>query len=387
MGKAVRIPLAWKQLMHEKRRLGAAVAGITFAVVLILVQIGFQDALMKSATAVHRSLDADLVMISPALEYFGSGHPIPEHQLYQALGVQGVEDVDPLYAQIGEVNNIETGFTRSLLIIGLNPMKRPLVLPGVVDHLEDLKVTGNILFDRDSRPMYGPVATTYEAFSSLQMEVESHRCDVKGLFGLGTSFIAYGNIITSDATWRGLFPNYREGLATLGLINVKPGHDPVRVRDQINSLIDRNDVTVITKAEFTQREIDYWSNTAAIGKIFQLGALMGLIVGMVIVYQILYTDVSDHLPEYATLKAMGYPDSYFSKLVLNESIILSLLGYPPGILISWGIYWYTSLATGWDMSMTWQKVIGVYLLTLFICCISGVLAMRRLKKADPAEIF
>lgn len=387
MRHAVRIPLARKQLLHEKRRLFAAIAGITFAVVLILVQIGFKDALYRSATAVHRNLDADLVMISPALEYFGSGHPIPVHQLYQALGVSGVDSVNPFYAQLGKVSNVNTGEGRSLLVMGLNPTRNPLLLPGVVERLEDLKITGNVLFDRLSMPIYGPVAQRWQKEPDLPLVVEGHRCTLKGLFGLGTSFIAYGNVVTSDATWHNLFPDYREGIATLGLITVTPGRDPAAVRDAINAFVDRNDVQVITRQEFITREIDYWAKTAAIGFIFQLGAFMGLIVGMVIVYQILYTDVSDHLPEYATLKAMGYPDGYFSRLVINESVLLSLFGYPPGLAISWLVYWYTAQTTGWDMPMTWGKIVGVYALTLLICIASGVLAMRRLKKADPAEIF
>ncbi|HUZ91569.1 MAG TPA: FtsX-like permease family protein, partial [Methylocella sp.] len=132
---------------------------------------------------------------------------------------------------------------------------------------------------------------------------------------------------------------------------------------------------------------DYWNNTAAIGFIFILGALMGVFVGSVIVYQILYTDVTDHLPEYAALKAIGYRDRFFSGVVLKQSVILSVLGFVPGVSISWAVYRYTAATTGYTMDLTLALAVGVLTVTVGMCVAAGLFAMRRLRRADPAELF
>ena len=387
MSTRKRIPLAWKQLVSQRRRLIAAIAGITFAVVLLLVQLGFKDALMRSATAVHRNLDADLVMFSQALEYLGSDHPFASVRLYQCLADPEVAEVEPFLVHLGKFRNLDNGYSRSLLVMGVTPGSRSLMIPGVVTNADALKVTGNLLFDRYSMPLYGPVAETFRKRGPFPVVAMNKRASIVGLFDLGTSFIAYGNIVTGIPTFQQLFPDTPRGLVNFGLIRVKDGADPAAVRDRLRARLGGTDVTVVTKAQFIQQELDYWANTAAIGFVFEIGAIMGLIVGMVIVYQILYTDVNDHLPEYATLKAMGYPNGYFSRLVLKESLILSLLGYPPGALISWAIYAYTSSTTGWAMVLTPGKIAFTYALTLVMCVLSGCLAMRRVQHADPAEIF
>ncbi|MFW5489423.1 MAG: ABC transporter permease DevC [Desulfovibrio sp.] len=382
-----RIPLAWKQLINQPRRLVAAIAGITFAVVLVLVQLGFKDALMRSATAVHRHLDTDLVMFSRSLEYLGSDHPFASVRLYQCLGDPQVAAVEPFYVRLGKFRNLSSGYSRSLLVLGVVPGTRSLQIPGVLAHTDSLKVTGNILYDRFSMDLYGPVVETFKKQGPFRTVVMDRRTRLSGLFGLGTSFIAYGNVVTGIQTFLQLFPHNPRGVVNFGLIRLAPGADPATVRDRLNTTLHAPDVQVVTREQFIRKELDYWANTAAVGFIFEIGAVMGLIVGMVIVYQILYTDVNDHLSEYATLKAMGYPNGYFSRLVLKESLILSLLGYPPGALISWGVYTYTSSVTGWSMLLTPEKIAFTYGLTLAMCVFSGFFAMRRVQRADPAEIF
>lgn len=387
MGTHRRIPLAWKQMINQPRRLIAAIAGITFAVVLVLVQLGFKDALMRSATAVHRHLDTDLVMFSRSLEYLGSDHPFASMRLYQCLADPDVAEVEPFYVHLGKFRNLDNGYSRSLLIMGVTPGTRSLQIPGVLKNTDKLKVTGNILYDRFGMNLYGPVVKKFEEDGPFRVVTMNRRTKLAGLFGLGTSFIAYGNVVTGIPTYLQLFPHNPKGLTNFGLIRLAAGAEAAAVKTRLNRQLDADDVIVVTKNEFIQKELDYWANTAAVGFVFEIGAVMGLIVGMVIVYQILYTDVNDHLSEYATLKAMGYSNGFFSRLVLKESLILSLLGYPPGALISWAIYTYTSSVTGWAMLLTPDKIAFTYSLTLGMCVISGCLAMRRVQHADPAEIF
>jgi putative ABC transport system permease protein len=134
-------------------------------------------------------------------------------------------------------------------------------------------------------------------------------------------------------------------------------------------------------------EKDFWQNISPIGTIFGVGVFMGFLVGSIIVYQILYTDVSDHLSEYATLKAIGYRDGFLFSIVLKEALLLSILGYIPGLAMSYGFYILTSQATGLPITMTMQRAVMVFIFTIVMCAGSGALAMRRIRSADPAEIF
>jgi len=167
---------------------------------------------------------------------------------------------------------------------------------------------------------------------------------------------------------------------------LKASENAAQVRAAVQQLLPE-DVTVLTLPQYMDLEKRYWGTETPIGYVFTLGVLMGLIVGCVIVYQILYSDISDHLAEYATLKAIGYPNRYLFSVVLEEALILSVIGFVPGLLIAQLLYAVTQRATMLPLHMTLGRIVTVYLLTAGMCAVSGALAMRKLRLADPAEIF
>jgi len=380
------VPLAWLQLTREKRRLFAAIAGIAFAVVLMMMQLGFRDALYKSVTKVPDRLQGDLVLISPQYEYLFATKTLTQRRLYQALAVEGVKSVAPLYLGMANWKHPVTHVERFILVLGFNPKDNVISVPGLSEYLDQIKRPDVVLFDADSRAEFGPVAELFRSQGKVVTELNGRKVEVAGLFELGPSFGANGHLIASDLTFLRLFGDRRQGLVDLGLISLQPGADPVLVQAQLRKLYPP-DVEVLTREGFVARERNYWDANAPIGFVFNLGALMGLIVGSVIVYQILYTDVTDHLAEYATLKAMGHADSYLFGIVIQEAMILSILGSIPGISISTGLYLFAHEATRLPIEITTDRIIIVYLLTLGMCATSGILAMRKLRKADPAEIF
>jgi putative ABC transport system permease protein len=380
------IPLAWLQLTKEKRRFFAALAGISFAVVLMLVQLGFQDALLSSAGLLHSNLIGDLVLINPQYQNVIQIAKLTERRLYQALGSQDVESVYPVYFGIAPFKNPFNRTQRAIFLIGFEPTTPVLNRPGIAENLEKIRKPGAVLFDSIRRPEFGPVAEAIDESGPLVTEVAGRRIDIVGLFELGTSFGADGNLVMSDETFLQVFPNRQRGVIDAGLIKLKPGSDLQRAKAQIASILP-DDVRVLTHEEFVELEQNYWATNTPIGFVFQLGVLVGIFVGCIIVYQILYSDVSDHLPEYATLKALGYRDWYLFKVVLQEAMILSLFGFFPGIVISHFVYIISKNATLLPLEMTLQRVALVYVLTLVMCAISASLAARRLKAADPAEIF
>ena len=170
------------------------------------------------------------------------------------------------------------------------------------------------------------------------------------------------------------------------MIRLAPGADPRALRDRIAATLP-NDVQVLTKPEYMAREVDYWSRSTPIGFVFAFGAIMGLIVGAIIVYQILFADISDHLAEYATLKAMGYTNRYLAAVVLVQALMLAVGGYLPGLGVCRVLYRITRSATKLPMQLTPERGALVLGLTIVMCTVSGLIAMRKLRGADPAEVF
>ncbi|TAF07586.1 MAG: FtsX-like permease family protein [Nostocales cyanobacterium] len=384
-------PLALRQLMKEKTRLAIAVAGITFADMLIFIQMGFESALFDAAIQPHRNLQADLVLINPQFQTLFSVKSFSRERLYQALSYDGVKSVNSVYIGTGQWRNPETRIDRAILVWGVDPNQPGLKFPEVQKNQDDLKQLNQVMFDQASRPEYGAVGDIFKKTGNFETELNSKAVKVKGVFSNGASFAADGNVIASDSTFLQIFPERKADQIEVGLINLQPGADIEKVKTQLRRGLNSDPknpfVEVGTPEDFAQKEKNYWANGTGIGFIFGLGVGVGFIVGIVIVYQILYADVSDHLPEYATLKAMGYTDTYLLGVLVQEALFLAFLGYLPAFFLSFGLYQLTFAATLLPISMKVDRAITVFILTVIMCSVSGAIAMRKLRSADPADIF
>jgi len=379
--------LAWRQLFHQRLRLLAAIAGIAFAVILILVQLGFQDALYQSATLHYDHMTADIVMLSPqyeAIMYNNSG--FPSRRLQQAYAVDGVASTLAMYGSFVAWKNPWTHKERTMYMFGFDPQPGYFDLGDIKDPGPLLRKGDNVLFDEHSRKEYGDVATAFRAGKRVVTEMVGKRVEVAGLFDAGTSFGIDGAVVLSDTNFFRLLPGRSPDIVNFGLVKLKPGYDPDRVRARLVKALP-NDVLILTHEQLGHMEREFWSDNTPIGFIFALGVGIGLMVGVIIVYQILYTDVTDHLEEYATLKAMGFKDSFLFAIIIQESIILSVFGFIPGFFLAMLIYRVARNATYLPLRMTTERGVAVYLLTIGMCVLSGALALRRLRRADPAEIF
>jgi putative ABC transport system permease protein len=379
------IPIGWLQLKREKLRFAVALLGVSFAVVLILMQLGFREALFNSAVRFHDALDADIVLISPEMPYVVEQHAFSQRRLYQARGVPGVASVSPVYLGMGLWKNPQTHGVRSIFVVGVDPADHSLRLPEVEAQRGKLTREDEVLFDALSRPEYGPIPELF-ARGPVAVEVNYRRIAVSGLFRFGTSFGIDGTLITSETNFLRVFGDRQRGLIEVGLVRVQPGADPRRVRDAIRTALSE-DVLVLTLAEFRAREIAYWDSSTPIGYVFSFGVIVGLAVGGIIVYQILFADVNDHLPEYATLKAMGYSNAFLSGVVIQQAVILAALGFLPAVAISIGLYRVSGEATRLPLEMTQERALFVLGLTVAMCVFSALMALRKVRSADPAEIF
>ncbi len=381
-----RTPLGWLQLSHERSRLLVALAGIAFADILMFMQLGFQSALYDSNTQLSRALQTDIILLSPKARSTQNLSMISRRRLYQALDVPGVKSAQPFYSNTIPWKNPQTRKETTIQVIGFDPEFSAFKSAEVEQQLDRLKIPDTVLFDRGSRGEYKQAIAQIEQGQKVTTEIERRTITLNGLFRLGASFGADGLLIASDQTFLHLFPRREAGSISLGLITVQPGSSPEQVAAALKSHLPK-DVRVLTHDEYIEFEMAFWTKESPIGFIFGLGTAMAFVVGIVLVYQVLSTDVNAHLREYATFKAMGYQQRYLLLVVFEEAIILALLGFIPGVTLPIAIYHLASTATALPIAMTVPRALWVFVLTVMMCSISGAIATRKLQAADPADMF
>jgi putative ABC transport system permease protein len=388
-----KIPLAWLQLIQQKGRFIVAIAGMAFIVLLMFVQLGFQDALYSSATSVHQSLRGDLFIVSSQYKALTSNQSFSRTRLSQVLGFNDVESVSPMYLEFAKFKNPDTGEKYPIYVIGFEPGKSVMKLPEVENNLDKLKIPDVILFDRDSRAYFGDIVKNFEEGKIEQvLEVfpfnnsTGYRVRVGGLFSIGPSFGVDGNLIVSDTTFRRILPNRSPDRVDIGIVSLKPGANVEKVIENIRKNLT-NDVTIFSYKEFSNYEKKYWAARTPIGFILNIMLTMGSIVGIVIVYQILYSNISSQFVAYATLKAIGYENNYLLFVVFQQALILAILGYFPGFVLSLGLYDFAMDITKLPIMMTLQNALVVFISAIVMCILSGILALNKLRSADPADIF
>jgi len=388
-----KLPTAWLQLTYQKVKLAVAICGIAFIVVLVFIQLGFRESLFDSSVRIHQALKADIFIIgarSPSLIALAS---FSRRRLYQTLAFPQVESISGVYTGLAKWRSpSERTLWRNIFVIGFNVNDNVINLPGLTEeNLHKLKKPDVVLFDRSSRREFGTIVKDFETLGKVRTEVRSsgpddRKIEVEGLFNLGTSFGIDGTILTSDLNFRRIFNNRPEGFIDMGLVSLKPGANLQETLAEMRQVLPK-DVVILSKAEFIKQEKMYWQNSTNIGFIFTIGLLGALLVGVVIVYQILYSNIVDSMAEYATLKAMGYRHTYLLGVVFQEAFILALLGYLPGFFAALSVYNFSRKATGLPISMDVERALSVFTLTLVLSFVSGAITVQKLRQADPADIF
>ncbi|MDX8415616.1 ABC transporter permease DevC [Intestinicryptomonas porci] len=379
------IPLSWLQLTGEKKRFYVALAGITFAVAMMLFQMGLRAALFKQVIAPIALLNADLVVVGSHYEYFGVGRGFPDIRLDQAYALDSVEYATPLKLGTMSFKNVDTGQERDIFAIAYDPSKKTFLPKDINSGNEALKKRGSILFDKLSREQYGEVERAFLKNPHLETEVGGKRVKIEGLVEIGATFAADGNVLMSIQTFDEMW-SAPKCVVNVGVIKLKDGFDAKEEVQKLKKILP-SDVSVMTKQQFIDKERDYWDKRTPIGFVISASMAVAIFVGAIIVYQILYTDVTDHLPEYATLKAIGFDDKFFISVIFQESLILSVLGFIPGSAIAALLYYATREIANMPTYLTFTNLSIVFLLTVFMCASAGLLATRKLRAANPADIF
>lgn len=386
-----RTPLGWLQLIHHPGRFALAIAGVAFAVMLVFMQLGFMNMIFDSTVMLHRQLNADIVLTSTKVRDMTSAGTIPRRRLIQAMGVQGVAEAEPLYVGMQDwirpTDLAGAGERGQMLLLGIRPDVEAFRDPAITAGQARLTIPGTVLFDRGSRGSYTRVIAATEAGEQPQTEMSGRTVTIVGLFRIGSSFGAEGVLITSEDGFFSFTRNRTAEVPSLGLIRVIPGADPADVAARINAEIGTADTRALTIRQFIDHSRAYIAKESPISFIFSFGAIIGLVVGATLVVQILAADVQDHMGEYATFKAMGFSNRYLQAVIAEQSLILTVLGFLPGFLIALGCYQIIRVSLAMPVAMPVGRVVMVFALTAAMCIAAGLIAMRRVRRADPAEVF
>ncbi len=419
----MKTPLAWKNLTHNRVRTTIGVAGVGFAVILIFMQMGFKGAIRKTATQIYDAIDFDLMLRSPAYLHLTEPRSFPRARLHQAASLPEVVKVRPFYLGLSEWQapilhgsayveaSVEAqeraGQWRGIITMGTNPNDPVFVHEDICVAARKLSDARFVLIDDKSKAEYGPADGG--KFSATDLGVETslgpNRVQIVGLFHLGTGMASNGACLTSPAGYVRACPWQSIDEINFGLLKLSDPNSAEAVKGQLEQMygipsatspgeqsptpadLTNSDVEILTRAQVNAAEEYRWVVDTPLGQIFTLGVWVAVFVGVAIVYQVLSTDIANMMGEYATLKAMGYSNRYLTFVVLQQSVLLALVGYIPSLAVSWCLYWLVDTLSGMPMHMTTPIMFTVLLLAIAICVLSGMAALRKLYQADPADLF
>ena len=378
-----RTPLAWRNVTHNKVTLLVSASAVAFAVLIMFMELGFLNGLYDSQTGLMRNLKADFVMLSRAQHTLVAHETFPRSRLLQAAAITGVAEVHPVYIEDRPAlfRNPQDGRENGIRVVAVDPRADIFSHPEIAEKMPLLETPLHVLFDRRSRPFYGRVE------AGEKTEIARRDIVVAGTFDLGADYYYDGNVIASEDTYFRLFPLQRVDRASLGLIRLAPGADASNTLAALKRALEDDEVEILTRAEVVRREEAVWRKATPAGYVFMMGVMVGFVIGVIICYQILYTDISDHLPQIATMKALGYHGRDLVGLVLRQALLLGVLGFVPALFLTQALYAALTGMTGIVTELTLSRVLLVLALTLAMCVVSGLLAVRRALAADPAELF
>ncbi len=372
--------LAWSNLLHTRMRTAAATAGITFVVLLIFVQFGLLAAIVQAAVLVYDQLDFEIMLVSPHYVFLNHTGTFPRHRLHQAATQPGVARATPLYLALPMWQNAHTRLRYRLRMLGFHPEDAVFLLPEPAAQQAVLRAPDTVLIDSRSRPECGPLAV------GSVTEVERRTVTIGGHYTLGLDLRAIGSIMVSAQNFARILPGHDLANVHLGLVKVASGVDPDLMAQHLRQALPP-DVLPLTRAALAHVEQRYWVEATSTGIIFGTGSLLAFLVGAVVIYQVLATDIANHLVEYATLKALGYRNTFLSAVVLSQALCLAVMGFPPALGLAFGVYAVIRHTAYFPIHMTLARLVTVLALTVLMCALSALVAVRKVHRADPAELW
>ena len=398
MRSGTALALAWRSLTHDRRRFVAAVAGIAFAVLLMIVELGFLFAVYDSSTLWIDAFDADLIMVSRHKDDMNPPNPFPRERLSQSLAIPGVTSAHPIYFErIGKWSSSGLAQRNLIRVVAFDPATQVFKDPELATKGRLLTRLDTALVDRKLRDSYGGL------FAGVEGELQDRKLRVIDDFAVGPDLQLNATLVTSHLTFRRCFratggrgtdsPSRGAAGASdpldrveFGLLKVAAGHSPKNVAQALSArLLD--DVVILTPAALKAEIHGFWTRNQPVGGVFGIGLTVGFVIGLIVCYQVLFTDVVDQLPQFSTLKAMGYPGSFLIRLAWHQGLIMAVCALGVGLPIGGLAFWALEDLTGLVFRMTTFRMACVAVATVLMCGVAGRLAIRKALAADPAEVF
>jgi putative ABC transport system permease protein len=380
-----RLPIGWLQLTHNRTRFAAALAGVAFANVLVFVQLGIMNSMGAATLRPYDFFQADVMISAGDANSLTDGGNVARQWLLQALADPDVSDGMALF--IANVTWDRGDRDIGLTTFGLDPAKPAFLAPGISGDLGLLQVRDAAILDRLARGLDPQEAAAIRPHSPRAFEAQGRTLTAYATFAGGGGFGGDGYMLVSDQTFLSLFPARTSAAPDHILLSLRPGAQPAAVIARLKTLISDPSLRIRSYADAAQEDLRYQQTKRPTGIIFGFGVLIGVLVGLVIVYQVLSTDVADHLREYATFKAMGYGPGFFLGIVFEEALVLGVMGFVPGLIVGTLILTVMGTITTLPLAMTPAMAATVFAGTVAFSALSGAIATRRLAAADPADLF
>lgn len=380
-----RLPIGWLQLTHNRTRFAAALAGVAFANVLVFVQLGIMNSMGAATLRPYEFFQADLMISAGDANALNEGGNVARQWLLQAMADPDVTDGMGLF--VGNVPWDRATKDITFTTFGIDPAQAAFLSPEIAGDAALLQVQDAALLDRLARGLSRDEAAAIRPQSPLAFETQGRTLTAFATFAGGGGFGGDGYMLVSDQTFLALFPARSSNAPDHILLRLRPGANPAQVSTRLKTLVSDPSLRIRSYADAAQEDLRYQQTRRPTGVIFGFGVLIGVLVGLVIVYQVLSTDVADHLSEYATFKAMGYGPRFFLGIVLEEALVLGIMGFIPGLIVGTAILTLMAAITTLPLTMTPFMAVSVFLGTILFSALSGTIATRRLAAADPADLF
>jgi len=370
----------WRLLWHEKGRNALAVGGIFIAVLMIFLQLGFYSCVPKGGMQVYDQLRFDLLMTSTSYVFQGQSYDFPRRRLYQALSLPEVTSAAPFYHSEASWLNMENRLRRDVFVMAFKPDDDVFKQDDIERQREVIKRPDTVLVDAATLAVYGPQV------SGRPVEIGERAVTIGGRYSIGTGFLGLGVVLTSDLNFVRMFPDRSLATVSLGLIRLNPGANAGEVAARLRQILPA-DTKIFTNSELEAEEVKYWRTRTATGLIFGFGVAISIVVGIVILYQTMATQVIRHLAQYATLKAIGYTDGYLSGIVVSMAVTLAAIAFAPSLAAALIVYDKVRAITRLPIEMTAARLAAVLVLSLAMSALSALIAARILRRANPADLF
>lgn len=390
MSLTPRLPLALRQLTDAPVKTAAAAAGICFSTVLVFFQLGLLNAIYQSQSRPYSLLDGEIVLVSDRFSRLSQSPEIAITDVMRAQGVEGVARVSPLSIQLGILLILPQGFTTNAQIYSIDPSNSALSIEKTKINISSLTLYERASIDDMSRPSYvNNVQKKLRSNSDYRTNLGDKRLVINSISSVGSTFAADLSLVMSQDNLIHYFPGRNYSKINLGIVKLKPGYSVQKVLAALNSKLYPVGYNIMAMSipEISDKEMKFWRENTSLTFIFGIGVIVGFVVSGIILYQILYSDVISHLPEYATLLALGYPNIYVIKVVFVQAFLLTAISFPFSIVISLGLYGMMASATNLVIYMTIERCISVLFLSLLTSSFSCYLATNQLRKVDPSSLY